>query len=263
MTNKQTIDGVSRKAIEVILGYKEDGYVAAWKELRALLDKPACVKCNDTGEVDSGREHPWGEGINITCECEPAAQPQSEVERMREEAHQDGILRVHYGKQIDTLRAQLAERDALLREMRDLATAIPVLMLAIKNPHDVASRDKHIEWVNTLIERCDATLSTSAEPKPRGEPVAHLSLCLKGPNKGDYIVVKELGASGNDIWSPDIPVYTDQPSHSGDTNEMVAKVVLPERMYSDSLPSWAEEQKLVRGWNACLDEVAKLNGLKP
>lgn len=47
----------------------------------------------------------------------------------------------------------------------------------------------------------------------------------------------------------------------GSGNAPVA-VVMPGRMYSDSLPSWAEEQKLVRGWNACLEEVARLNVVK-
>lgn len=37
-------------------------------------------------------------------------------------------------------------------------------------------------------------------------------------------------------------------------------VVLPERMYSGSLPSWSDQQKLVRGWNACLDEAVRING---
>lgn len=59
---------------------------------------------------------------------------------------------------------KLAERDGLLREMRDLATAIPVLMLAVPDPHDAASRDKHIDSVNALIKKCDITLSASAEP---------------------------------------------------------------------------------------------------
>ena len=47
-------------------------------------------------------------------------------------------------------------------------------------------------------------------------------------------------------------LYAEQPAS--------VAVVVPERMYSDSLPSWAEEQNLVRGWNACLDEYARLNG---
>ena len=48
----------------------------------------------------------------------------------------------------------------------------------------------------------------------------------------------------------------------GSGNASVA-VFMPERMYSDSFPSWAEEQKLVCGWNACLEEVSRLNGVKP
>ena len=48
------------------------------KELRALLDKASCIKCNDTGEADSGGVQPWGEGINIPCDCAPAAQHQGE-----------------------------------------------------------------------------------------------------------------------------------------------------------------------------------------
>jgi len=66
--------------------------------------------------------------------------------------------------ELSDLRARLAERDALLREMRNLATAIPVLMLAIPDPHDIAGRDRHIDAVNALIEKCDGSLSASAEP---------------------------------------------------------------------------------------------------
>jgi len=32
--------------------------------------QPVCSKCNDTGEVDSGGVQPWGEGINVTCDCQ-------------------------------------------------------------------------------------------------------------------------------------------------------------------------------------------------
>lgn len=63
----------------------------------------------------------------------------------------------------------LAERDALLSEMRDLATAIPVLMLAIPDPHDRVARDNHIDAVNALIEKCDDALSASAEPNKGGD----------------------------------------------------------------------------------------------
>ena len=36
--------------------------------LNALEEKP-CPKCNDTGMADSGGTQPWGEPIEIECEC--------------------------------------------------------------------------------------------------------------------------------------------------------------------------------------------------
>ena len=58
-----------------------------------------------------------------------------------------------------------AELVELLKEARDLATAVPVLMLAIPNPSDVESRSAHIDSVNALIDRIDAKLA-SREVKP-------------------------------------------------------------------------------------------------
>ena len=178
MTNKQTIDGVSREAVEAILGLKKEGFVAAWKELRALLDASDECKCKRYG-----KDNPhWPCPIH----SKPSAQPQGEI---------------------DPVCAQIRFR------------------LPEKGCHDWG------DWHD-------------------------LKLCCFDQNRTHYI-----DSAG---WECETrALYADQPSHSGNANEMVAKVVLPERMYSDSLPSWAEEQKLVRGWNACLDEVAKLNGLKP
>lgn len=36
--------------------------------LNALEEKP-CPKCNDTGMTDSGGTQPWGEPIEIECDC--------------------------------------------------------------------------------------------------------------------------------------------------------------------------------------------------
>ncbi|EPS5313705.1 ead/Ea22-like family protein [Escherichia coli] len=36
--------------------------------LNALEEKP-CPKCNDTGMADSGGTQPWGEPIEIECDC--------------------------------------------------------------------------------------------------------------------------------------------------------------------------------------------------
>jgi hypothetical protein len=43
----------------------------------APVQEPVCHICNGTGEMDSGGTQPWGEAINIPCECTapPAPQP--------------------------------------------------------------------------------------------------------------------------------------------------------------------------------------------
>lgn len=62
----------------------------------------------------------------------------AEVERLRDEAHQDGLLRVRYGKQIDELRTQLAEAHALLEEayQHDIGTPLKRKM---RDLHDALS----------------------------------------------------------------------------------------------------------------------------
>jgi hypothetical protein len=59
-------------------------HMAEIKRLKALLEQPAlmqepvCQICGGMGEMDSGGTQPWGEAINIPCECTapPAAQPE-------------------------------------------------------------------------------------------------------------------------------------------------------------------------------------------
>lgn len=69
MTNKPMLS-VERELLERVSATKNMiDFLEAMDELRALLDKPVCAKCNDTGEADSGGVHPWGEGINIQCDC--------------------------------------------------------------------------------------------------------------------------------------------------------------------------------------------------
>lgn len=82
MTTNQTINDVPRELLASFAAYVADSpnsiMRARAKELKALLEAPARPKCNDTGEADSGGVQPWGEGINIPCDCKPAAQPQGE-----------------------------------------------------------------------------------------------------------------------------------------------------------------------------------------
>ena len=76
MTNKPMLSVDMRQALADFIEYSVPGPLsddAMWnadkQALRAILDKPPCFKCGDSGEADSGGAHPWGEGINITCDC--------------------------------------------------------------------------------------------------------------------------------------------------------------------------------------------------
>lgn len=45
------------------------GLLDSIDELRELLDKSVCKKCNGTGEMDTGGFTPWGADITVTCDC--------------------------------------------------------------------------------------------------------------------------------------------------------------------------------------------------
>ena len=354
MTNKQTIDGVSRETIQRIADHCkfwiDHPYLEAIAdvevELRALLDAPA----GPTKQEALALQVEKGLGI----ERLPAAQPQGEVERLRRQ------FDAYYESASATercLNAQLAKQDALLREVTDKCN----IGFAMR-------------------ERLLAALSTSAEPKPRGEAVAfqdrvrpwmlecfgaEISCDQQERNHRfleealelvqslgataseahqlvDYVYGRPVGAPKQEvggvmvtlaalclaggldmheagevelsrIWtrveqirakqdakpamSPLPGVYVEReqpaPSHSGDANEMVAKVVLPERdnmrdliaeviggdaydcvrvwsawgvgtmSEDDFVPIADQDERLYEIADSVISEVAKLNGIKP
>lgn len=188
--------------------------------------------------------------MNASEALSKAAQPQGEVERLRYKSElydevwelATGLGYMNVTTAIGTLRAQLADRDALLREIAGL------------DP-----RGEFLGW--QLDGKIDAILSTSAEPKPWGEAVAVMYA------DGSVLTKAECGDSFEVCCKVETPLYT-EPSHSGDANEMVAKVVLPERyslamfqMISGFESVTPEQFDLV--WSACRAEAARLNGVKP
>lgn len=141
MTNKQTIDGVPRHWAEIeaaVRGAFEDGkkdyngcMCERLRELRALLDKP-CVNVIDLDALDwqsvkeAATESKWmppeymrNEWVSDICEflrTGPATQPQGEVEQLRELVKAYMNAEAEKGIELVKLRAQLDERDALLRK---------------------------------------------------------------------------------------------------------------------------------------------------
>lgn len=214
MTNKQTIDGVSRELLEIYTGRKEGDWVEAGHELRALLDKPECCTCNGVGHIPDGVITSSGgvEFENGPVECvkdcpdcsKQAAQPQGEVERLRD-LNRDAMADLNDRKrEIYGLRAQLNKRDA-----------------------------------------------TSAEPNPRGEVVAFVD------EDDDGIFVELIyGENGNPLRCGD-KLYAEQPAP--------VAVVMPERKTKADYSGYIEQfQSEAAGlYNSALDDVAKLNWLKP
>ena len=78
---------LQREALQMCLEYIETNAYerrhVRWKIQEALaqpapVQEPVCHICKGTGEMDHGGTYPWGETINIPCECTtpPAAQRQ-------------------------------------------------------------------------------------------------------------------------------------------------------------------------------------------
>ena len=143
MTNKQTIDGVSRETIQRIADHckfwVDHPYLEAIAdvevEMRALLDKPAPSSAA-IGHIEQSRSMGLSIGAPITnviwdiphpelkhlpngakVYLHSTAHPQGEVEPLAILLRQ---TQIKHSKERDTMRAQLAERDALLNRWLDM-----------------------------------------------------------------------------------------------------------------------------------------------
>lgn len=251
MTSEQTIDGVSRDLIERVNAlwpvgseFGDDGeplwlphVMKMINELRSLLDKPApepvpvaWMRLDDdqkaifTRSKRPGHSEPLYAHPTAYRQSVPAAQPQGEVERLRAEVKRlEGLFTQALSRGADQeieLNAKLAERDALLREASQFVVN-GIEFGYIRMPEADTPDPAH-----ELAPKIDAALSTSAEPKLRGEAVHQwsdddgISWC-----DGNERSLQSASESG---WKTRT-LYAEQPapSRSGDANEMVAKVVLP------------------------------------
>lgn len=48
------------------------------EKLLSLMPPSYCIKCDNTGQMDSGGTQPWGDAIMVTCDCQakPSTTPQ-------------------------------------------------------------------------------------------------------------------------------------------------------------------------------------------
>lgn len=307
MTNKQTIDGVSRELlVNIEMTWRQasgfsnkanDTIAAGLGELRALLDANHAVcsngilcqnsKCAECGGNGAYKPAAWERDMDYrpeelgSPETEPAAQPQGAVERLRGVVNEWETKWQHEAGQTGLLRAQLASRDALLREVTDKCNV------------GFAMR-----------ERLLAAISTSAKPKPRGEsvvkakPVAKLHAERLTGRDGEYGITVEDSQWFNTcrLTGGVFNLYAEQPApvtQSTSSDQYKAElydevwqkardmgfanvtdaleklkapvaVLLPERKtaadYRCYIESFQAEASAL--YNCALDDAAKLNGLK-
>lgn len=190
MTNKQTIDGVSRELIVNILQNAGQGYFSKdhGDELRALLDadkRPSGCCCPSKGYAGAWAAGPCPihQGLR---RLKPAAQPQCEAERLRADrgdlqryANELNEERCEFERKIDKLRSrlskqedQLANQVALLREALNYIRADGGFTTLDDKIEDCLSASaeptKQEAWA-LQVEKDLGIERLPAEPKPRGE----------------------------------------------------------------------------------------------
>ncbi|QHJ79325.1 MAG: hypothetical protein [Bacteriophage sp.] len=255
MANKQKIDGVSRELLERIAAEPRDidaqvRRQAAVDELRALLDKPAYP--GRLCHADKGA-HPY------ICGC---LKGDAEAQRRFDDHHSKAAQ--HHGDTVERLKQVNNKQWRALIDMRDERDTLRALLeehqFQYKPYDDHYHRESGYYCVGCGDEKgkhvdntCHIFIALTAEKESvvaeQPAPVADHPQCEECKGWGYHENHHEGGGT--------------ECGECGGSGKATVAVFMPERMYSDSLPSWAEEQKLVRGWNACLEEVSRLNEVKP
>lgn len=259
MTNKQTIDGVSRETIQRIADHCKfwidhpylEAIADVEEELRALLDKPESLDLEEPHVVGYMPDHPDGDPL-ITLED-----------------HQNYVAAL-FARQASALKADPVGCRYRKTDRPDRCWTY-------------CEGVKVSPWKGWEVQPLFTELP-AAQPQGEVEPMAYLCRNVRHPipslrTQWEPITVayaqarmhnKALAEKGKadeyHLGDEFQPLFTEQPSHSGDSNEMVAKVVLPEsyslamfQMISGFESVTPEQFDLV--WSACRAEVAKLNGM--
>lgn len=291
MTTNQTINGVSRDLLVRIYlhlyerpALKRDDH----SRLRALLDapeqpkaEPAYSLAEKVREALARRACPnvWMV-IAYEAVVKNFSHPDSgEVERLRAEIKS---LRQH---KTDYMEAAEETRKALLAQLAEQGALLEDCLGPVKDAENSADGASNERLYHNLGNAIRAALSTSAEPRPaqlypnricHAEYTAHPYRCgcLRGDEEAQRIYDERYGnasaeprgepigeiASSQDtgfrvkwaagIWPEQMPVGTKLYARP----PAPVAVVLPEsKGYLSPADQYAD------GWNACLDEVTRLN----
>lgn len=217
-----------------------------YNELRALLDNPSECRCKRYG-----KDNPhWPCPVH----AEPAAQHQGEVERLRAELR-SAPLREALLEQVK------GERDRMIERTIELSAQVDDRDSVLREVADLDPRGEFLGW--QLDGKIDAILSTSAEPKPRGEQVGMLLIDELFDNRevGDVDVQLDKEVCGRLAQS-----------HPGQSLAIYVELPAPVAVVMPNVDELAKIIRKVDGSHtlgagslaeAILEEVARLNGVKP
>lgn len=218
--------------------------VPVYRLIRAALAQPSpkCVKCGGTGEADSGGVHPWGEPVLIPCDCETE----------QEEAERPEVVGVRY-------------EDGTILSAEDCGIALEVcarvqtpLMTVAQHERIVgalrAERDGAIKllgqsvWqkIERLTQERDAALARVAELEKE------LAMTRDAAAKGD---AARQQCGGREMEIEELRAEAQA------LREEVAALRARVAVVPDAANDRRKSAHYCRGWNACLDELARLNGM--
>ncbi|HFL2728916.1 TPA: hypothetical protein ACGWTY_002858 [Pseudomonas aeruginosa] len=184
-----------------------------------------CPKCGGTGEADSGGVHPWGEPILIPCDCETE----------KAEAERPEVVAYLFVKPDGTL-----SMDAVRHKPSQPAVAV---MTVAQHERIVGAHAGAIRLLADSVARlraeCNAALARVAEMEKE------LAMARDAAAKGD---AARHAAGGMEMEIEEL---------RAELAELRARVVV----VPDAANDRRKSAHYCRGWNACLDELARINGM--
>jgi len=232
MTTNQTIDGVPRelleRAISAVMQARGKGSPTE-RDLRALLDAPACSACNDTGRMHEPGCEP---GSCTACLEKTAAQPQDvpvlSIELVENKTY--GGMHIRKWENTGALTEGvhfLYSRPAEQPQGEPVALTIQQRIKWMM----YFNADLYEDWLGDNIPEDELPVWLTEEGVPESLPGSQLSKVLSW----------ELQYANSRLAEQPAPVA----------------VVLPERLLGDD--GVCTESHYASGWNACLDELKRLN----
>lgn len=136
---------------------------------------------------------------------------------------------------------------------RELLLDIEYWLKHMEAEKSVEGRCSALKELRALLDKAEADIPASV---PQVEPVEWQHRVTAGPQTGWSLWAPGRGKEWAEAYTVEVrPLYAEQPAP--------VAVVLPERKHVPDFTQHPLLNKEYTGWNACLDEVTRLNSTRP